>query len=154
MIIIQAKDYQKPSDKILKSSLTNIQYAVTQQSATEQPYSNAYHKSKADGIYVDIVTGEPLFSSRDKFDSGCGWPSFTKPLTEDVVTYKKDGTHHMIREEVRSNAGDSHLGHVFDDGPKDQGGLRYCINGAALRFIPQASMADEGYGFLLKIFEK
>lgn len=150
---MDSKKYEKPSDATLKARLTDLQYAVTQENATERPYSHPYHNSHDEGIYVDIVTGEPLFSSLDKFDSGCGWPSFTKPISQEVVAYKKDATHNMLREEVRSHAGNAHLGHVFDDGPKDQGGLRYCINGASLRFIPKKAMADEGYDDLLALFE-
>ena len=115
--------------------------------------SNEYNQNFDKGIYVDIVTGEPLFTSMDKFESGCGWPSFTKPLTEDVVTENIDNSHGMVRTEVRSNTGNSHLGHVFRDGPKDKGGLRYCINSASLKFIPYEDMEKEGYGYLFELFE-
>jgi len=138
--------YRKPSDAELKAKLTPEQYYVTQQNGTEPPFKNEYWNNAEPGIYVDIVTGEPLFVSSDQYDAGCGWPSFTKPITKDVVQFKRDSSYGMERTEVRSRAGDSHLGHVFSDGPKDKGGLRYCINSAALRFIPLADMEKEGYG--------
>ncbi|MGY6549314.1 MAG: peptide-methionine (R)-S-oxide reductase MsrB [Roseinatronobacter sp.] len=128
------------------AALTPTQYHVTQENGTERPWTGAYNDNKKVGIYVDIVSGEPLFASSDKFDSGCGWPSFTKPLISDHVVEKTDTTHGMVRVEVRSRHGDSHLGHVFPDGPADQGGLRYCINSASLRFIPREDMEAEGYG--------
>ena len=137
--------FEKPSDEELKQKLTSEQYRVTQDCGTEPPFRNAYWDNHEPGIYVDVVTGEPLFSSRDKFDSGSGWPSFARPLEPNVVE-KADRSHGMVRVEVRSKHGDSHLGHVFDDGPRDQGGLRYCINSASLRFIPAAKLAEEGYG--------
>jgi peptide-methionine (R)-S-oxide reductase len=127
-------------------SLSPIQYHVTQKSGTERPFTGEYNDNKRRGIYVDIVSGEPLFASSDKFESGCGWPSFTRPLVADFVTEHHDDTHGMIRTEVRSRHGDCHLGHVFPDGPRDRGGLRYCINSAALRFIPLEDMEAEGYG--------
>lgn len=129
----------------LRERLTPIQFEVTQNNATEPPFMNEYWDNKEKGIYVDIVTGEPLFTSRDKFDSGCGWPSFTKPLEKEAVTEKFDGSHGMARTEIRNSSGTAHLGHVFDDGP-DPTGLRYCINSAALRFIPEKDMEKEGYG--------
>ena len=147
-IIIDKEKYKKPSDDFLRKRLTNIQYNVTQKSDTEQAFSNKYWNSEKKGIYVDIVTGEPLFVSSDKFNSGCGWPSFSKPISKDVVKYSSDNSYNMDRVEVRSRSGDSHLGHVFEDGPKESGGLRYCINGAALRFIPLEEMDKEGYGYL------
>ena len=139
-------NYKKLSNDELRKSLSETQYKVTQQCGTEPPFANEYWDNHAPGIYVDIVTGEPLFLSSDKFDSGTGWPSFTRPVEEDVVTEKKDRSHGMIRTEARSRAGDSHLGHVFPDGPKDKGGLRYCINSAALRFIHLEEMEEKGYG--------
>ena len=145
----------KPIDKEeLKKKLTKIQYEVTQNNATEPPFQNEYWDNKREGIYVDIVSGEPLFSSLDQYDAGCGWPSFTKPLHEENIIEKEDRSHFMIRTEVRSKEADSHLGHVFDDGPVDKGGLRYCINSAALRFIPKEDLEKEGYGQYLKLFEE
>jgi peptide methionine sulfoxide reductase msrA/msrB len=138
--------YEKPGREEIKKALTDIQYSVTQQNGTELPFSNEYWDNHKAGIYVDIVTGEPLFLSGDKFDSGCGWPSFSKPIDPAVLTDKEDRSHFMNRTEVRSRVGDSHLGHVFEDGPKDKGGLRYCINSASLRFIPVEKMEEEGYG--------
>ncbi len=128
------------------SSLTPEQFRVTQQSGTERPGTGGYLHNKASGIYVDIVSGEPLFASSDKYESGCGWPSFTKPIETANVRELRDTSHGMVRTEVRSAHGDSHIGHVFDDGPEDRGGLRYCINSASLRFIPRDRMAAEGYG--------
>ena len=135
-----------PDKEALKKKLTQLQYDVTQHQATERPYTSEYDAFDKKGIYVDIATGKPLFSSTDKYDAGCGWPSFTKPITTDAVAYEKDTSHGMLRTEVHSRTGDSHLGHVFDDGPEDAGGLRYCINGASLKFIPYADMEKEGYG--------
>lgn len=142
---IENKKYEKPSDEVLKEKLTELQYNVTQNSATERPFTSEYDKFEEEGIYVDIVTGEPLFSSKDKYDAGCGWPSFTKPIDENIK-YIKDTSYGMERVEVKSKFGDSHLGHVFNDGPKEKGGSRYCINGASLRFIPISEMEKEGYG--------
>ncbi|TAL83729.1 MAG: peptide-methionine (R)-S-oxide reductase [Beijerinckiaceae bacterium] len=129
--------------------LTPEQFSVTQQSATERPGTGEYLHNKEAGIYVDIVSGEPLFASSDKFESGCGWPSFSKPIDHSNVNELRDTTHGMIRTEVRSTHGDSHLGHVFPDGPRDRGGLRYCINSASLRFVPRKDMEAEGYGAYL-----
>ncbi|MDN7242759.1 peptide-methionine (R)-S-oxide reductase MsrB [Planococcus sp. N028] len=146
--LIDPAKYPKPSDEVLKEKLTEAQYNVTQKNDTETAYSNEYWDNYEPGIYVDVATGEPLFSSADKYDSKCGWPSFTKPIEPGVVTEHKDTTFNMVRIEVRSRAGDSHLGHVFEDGPKDKGGLRYCINSASILFIPQAEMEEAGYGYL------
>jgi len=136
--------YAKTEEAVRK--LTPMQFRVTQESATERPFTGEYNDNKEPGIYVDIVSGEPLFASSDKFESGCGWPSFTKPIVSANINELTDNTHGMIRTEVRSMHGDSHLGHVFSDGPQDRGGLRYCINSAALRFIPRDQMEAEGYG--------
>ncbi len=145
---------KQDSEKLsLKQRLTKMQYYVTQENGTEPPFENEYWDNLREGIYVDIVTGEPLFTSLDKFPSGCGWPSFSKPLAADRLVEKKDTSYNMQRTEVRSVSSNSHLGHVFDDGP-EPGGLRYCINSAALRFIPKNEMEKEGYGLLLKLFDK
>ena len=141
-----APAYSKPDDAALRSKLTPEQYAVTQKNATELAFHNDYWDEHRPGIYVDITTGEPLFVSTDKFDSGCGWPSFSKPIDRKLIQEKMDTSHGMVRTEVRSAAGDAHLGHVFTDGPADKGGLRYCINSASLRFIPKDKMKVEGYG--------
>ena len=150
---MENKKYGKPDKENLKKKLSALQYKVTQESATERPFVNEFWEEKRQGIYVDIVTGEPLFSSLEKFDSSCGWPSFSKPLENDVVIEKSDTTFNTIRTEVRSKQGDSHLGHVFDDGPKEMGGLRYCINSASLRFIPKENLETEGYGEYIKLFK-
>lgn len=144
----------KPSDAELRKKLTPLQYEVTQQNGTERAFTGEYDKAFQPGIYVDIVSGKPLFSSLDKYDSGCGWPAFTKPIDAEEVVEKQDRSYGMARTEVRSSAADSHLGHVFPDGPKDRGGLRYCINSASLRFVPLAEMEKEGYGKHLKRFEE
>ena len=136
------------------ANLTPEQFRVTQQSGTERPGTGAHLHTKEPGIYVDIVSGEPLFASSDKFESGCGWPSFTKPIEPANVTELKDTSHGMVRTEVRSAHGDSHLGHVFPDGPRDLGGLRYCINSASLRFVPRAEMEAQGYGAYLDQVEE
>ena len=141
------RNYSKTPEAI--SHLTPEQFRVTQQSGTELPGTGNYLHNKEPGIYVDIVSGEPLFASSDKYESGCGWPSFTKPIETANVRELQDASHGMIRIEVRSSFGDSHLGHVFDDGPEDRGGLRYCINSASLRFIPRDQMEAEGYGAYL-----
>ena len=146
-------EFQKPGDAELREKLTPEQYRVTQHEGTEPPFRNAYWDNHEPGIYVDVVSGEPLFSSLDKFDSGTGWPSFTRPLEAENVTTRSDHSHLMRRTEVRSRFADSHLGHVFEDGP-DPTGLRYCMNSASLRFIPVDRLEAEGYGKYLPLFKK
>ena len=145
------KTYQK--DQAAIDRLSDIQKRVTQESGTEPAFRNEYWDHHEKGIYVDIVSGEPLFASTDKFESGCGWPSFTRPQVSDYVLEHEDDSYGMSRTEVRSKHADSHLGHVFNDGPRDQGGLRYCINSASLRFVPQSQLSEEGYGEYTKLFE-
>ena len=144
--------YVLPSKEELRTRLSDMQFRVTQSADTEPPFRNEFYDSKAEGIYVDVTTGEPLFSSLDKYDSGCGWPSFTCPIDPDVIREKQDTSHGMARTEVRSRVGNSHLGHVFDDGPQSEGGLRYCINSAALRFVPLTELEKEGYGAYKMLF--
>ncbi len=143
------KNYTKDE---LKSKLTDIQYHVTQENGTEPPFKNEYWDNNEEGIYVNVISGEPLFSSLDQYDAGCGWPSFTKPIDRNHLNEKMDTSHGMRRIEIRSNEADAHLGHVFEDGPVDQGGLRYCINSAALRFIPKDKLKEEGYEEYLALF--
>jgi methionine-R-sulfoxide reductase len=147
------KNFKKPDEAVLRKQLTSEQFAVTQKAATEPAFHNEYWDNHQPGIYVDVVSGQPLFSSLDKFDSGCGWPSFTKPLSSNDVKEHSDRSFGMVRTEVRSGAADSHLGHVFDDGPGPTH-LRYCINSASLRFIPLDKMQAEGYGAYLEPFIK
>lgn len=144
---------QSPDKSNLKDRLTPIQYSVTQENGTERPFDNEYWDNEEEGIYVDIISGDVLFSSHDKFDAACGWPSFTKPVDSHQVEEKTDNTHGMIRTEVRSKNADSHLGHVFNDGPKDKGGMRYCMNSAAMLFIPKSEMEEKGYEKYLYIFK-
>lgn len=144
---------EKLSKEELKEKLSDIEYAVTQENATERPFTGKYDDFYQEGIYVDIVSGEPLFSSKDKYDAGCGWPAFTKPIKKEDIKENTDISFGMRRVEVRSKEADSHLGHVFTDGPKDHGGLRYCINAAALRFIPVSDLVKEGYGEYKSLFE-
>jgi methionine-R-sulfoxide reductase len=151
--IVRSEKYKRKNDDELKESLTPLQYDVTVNAATERPFDNEFNSNFERGIYVDITSGEPLFFSTDKFESGCGWPSFSKPIQKDLVKYSEDLSLGRRRIEVRSNAADAHLGHVFDDGPSELGGLRYCINSAALRFIPFDKMDEEGYGYLKKYVE-
>ena len=150
-IIAPKTKFTRPDDATLRKMLTPEQYAVTQQAATERPFTNEYDHEFREGIYVDITTGEPLFSSTDKFDSGCGWPAFSKPIDKKVITNHTDTSHGMVRTEVRSKTGKAHLGHVFDDGPAATGGKRYCINSASLRFIPLEEMKAKGYGAYIKL---
>ena len=152
-LTIDPGDYTKPAAETIREKLTDEQYRVTQENNTEKPFRNIFWDQFEKGIYVDIVTGEPLFSSSDKFESGCGWPAFSKPIEAPAVVEKEDRSFGMRRTEVRSRTGDSHLGHVFTNDPESPNGVRYCINSAALRFIPYAKMKDEGYGYLLDLFD-
>lgn len=149
-----APRYERKSDEELRATLTKRQYEVTQRNATEPPFANEYYDNFEEGIYVDVTTGEPLFVSTDKFESGCGWPAFSKPIDGKLIVAVEDNSHGMQRTEVRSKTGDAHLGHVFDDGPTDKGGLRYCINSASLRFVPKARMAEEGYADYLPLLAR
>jgi len=152
-IKINPDEFERKSKDELKKELSDLEYAVTMESATESPYTGQYWDSFEEGIYVDITTGEPLFSSKDKFRSQCGWPSFSKPIEKEVTRYYKDNSHYVERIEVRSRVGDAHLGHVFPDGPTELGGLRYCINSASIRFIKKDDLEKEGYADLLSIFK-
>ena len=152
--LIDAANYEKPSQAVLKEKLSEESYRVTQEAATEAPFSNAYDQTFEEGIYVDITTGEPLFFAKDKFASGCGWPSFSRPISKELIHYYQDLSHGMERIEVRSRSGNAHLGHVFTDGPQELGGLRYCINSASLRFIAKDEMEEAGYGYLLPYLNK
>ena len=152
-IKINPEEFERKSKDELKKELSDLEYAVTMESATESPYTGQYWDSFEEGIYVDITTGEPLFSSKDKFRSQCGWPSFSKPIEKEVTRYYKDNSHYVERIEVRSRVGDAHLGHVFPDGPTEVGGLRYCINSASIRFIKREDLEKEGYADLLSIFK-
>ncbi|WP_343206497.1 peptide-methionine (R)-S-oxide reductase MsrB [Bacillus sp. B15-48] len=143
---------KRKSDEQLKHELTSMQYEVTRNNGTEPPFHNEYWNHTEEGIYVDIISGEPLFSSKDKYDAGCGWPSFTKPIRRSEIEEKLDTSHGMRRIEVRAKSANSHLGHVFDDGPGPDG-ARYCINSAALRFVPKDKLVEEGYGVYLKLFD-
>ena len=152
-IKINPEEFERKSKDELKKELSDLEYAVTMESATESPYTGQYWDSFEEGIYVDITTGEPLFSSKDKFRSQCGWPSVSKPIEKEVTRYYKDNSHYVERIEVRSRVGDAHLGHVFPDGPTELGGLRYCINSASIRFIKKEDLEKEGYADLLSIFK-
>ena len=152
--LIDAANYEKPSQAVLRENLSEESYRVTQEAATEVPFSNAYDQTFEEGIYVDITTGEPLFFAKDKFASGCGWPSFSRPISKELIHYYQDLSHGMERIEVRSRSGNAHLGHVFTDGPRELGGLRYCINSASLRFIAKDEMEEAGYGYLLPYLNK
>ena len=152
-IKINPGEFERKSKDELKKELSDLEYAVTMESATESPYTGQYWDSFEEGIYVDITTGEPLFSSKDKFRSQCGWPSFSKPIEKEVTRYYKDNSHYVERIEVRSRVGDAHLGHVFPDGPTELGGLRYCINSASIRFIKKEDLEKEVYIELKKLFE-
>ena len=152
-IKINPEEFERKSKDELKKELSDLEYAVTMESATESPYTGQYWDSFEEGIYVDITTGEPLFSSKDKFSSQCGWPSFSKLIEKEGTKYYKDNSHYVERIEVRSRVGDAHLGHVFPDGPTELGGLRYCINSASIRFIKKEDLEKEGYADLLSIFK-
>ena len=147
------QNYKNKDDVTLKNELSAISYDVVKHAATERPHSSELNDEERIGIYVDITNGQPLFSSYDKFDAGCGWPSFTRPIDASLIAEKSDLSHGMVRTEVKTAMSDSHLGHVFDDGPQDKGGLRYCINGAALRFVPKEEMEKEGYGYLIQYLD-
>ena len=151
MKIDDTNQYVRPDEAKLRKMLTAEQYAITQEAATERPFTNAYDHEFRPGIYVDITTGQPLFLSSDKYDSGCGWPAFSRPISDDLIAEHTDLSHGMTRTEVKSKLGNAHLGHVFNDGPREKGGQRYCINSGALRFIPEQEMEKAGYGAYLKL---
>lgn len=151
---VDKESYEKPDDRELRERLTPLQYAVARENLTERPFLNEYNAEFRPGIYVDIVTGEPLFLSTDKFESGCGWPAFSRPIDKSLLDEHRDLTHGMDRTEVRSRKGDTHLGHVFDDGPKELGGIRYCINSASLRFVPLEDMEKQGYADLIPLLSR
>lgn len=153
MKLVHRNDYKNLTKEEILKDLTDLEREVTQHDGTERPFENPYYANKEPGIYVDLFTGEPLFSSLDQFDAGCGWPSFSKPLVEEEVVEKEDQRFGMVRTEVRSKESDAHLGHVFPDGPKESGGLRYCINSAAIRFIPKDKLKELGYEEYLELFE-
>ncbi|WP_010240784.1 peptide-methionine (R)-S-oxide reductase MsrB [Clostridium arbusti] len=146
------KNYNNLKKEDLKGKLTKLQYKVTQENATETPFENEYWDFEKEGLYVDVCTGEPLFTSKDKFNFGCGWPSFSKPIDSENIKEILDTSHGVVRTEVRSKHGDSHLGHVFNDAPKEKGGLRYCINSASLKFIPKDDLKKEGYSDYIDLF--
>ncbi len=150
---IKRRDYKKRDKEEILEELTDLQKRVTLESDTETPFKNEYNDNDEEGIYVDLYTGEPLFSSKDKYDAGCGWPSFTKPINLNNIGEKEDTSRNRIRTEVISKDSDSHLGHVFEDGPEDKGGLRYCINSASMHFIPKDKLEEEGYAEYLKLFK-
>lgn len=154
MTPIDTTTYTRPDDATLRTRLTPVQYAVTQEGATERPFTGKYDHEFRPGIYVDVTTGQPLFLSTDKYDSGCGWPAFSRPIDPDLVSESIDRSHGMVRREVRSRLGGAHLGHVFDDGPQERGGTRYCINSASLRFVPYERMEAEGYGTYKQLIQK
>jgi len=151
---VNPENYHRPTDEKLKEGLSSLSYQVAVESATERPFTSPYYTNKGKGIYVDIITGEPLFLSIDQYDAGCGWPSFTKPIAKEVINYLDDHSHGMRRVEVRSRVGNAHLGHIFEDGPEEKGGLRYCINGASLMFIPIEEMDEKGYGAYIEVLKK
>lgn len=154
MTRFKREDYQRIDRETIEAGLSEIQKKVTLQNGTEPPFQNPYYNNTEEGLYVDLFSGEPLFTTREQFDAGCGWPSFTRPIQRTAIQEQLDRTHGMTRTEVRSSGSDVHLGHVFPDGPQDQGGLRYCINSAAMRFIPKGELAEAGYGDLLSLFEE